>query len=159
MNHRAACHTVASPLRGLGLTFNLCSLVLALSFALPAGAQQKPPELPTDNANMMPDRKPANSIVKEIDVRFRTGTTVDRARVLALMRLKVGEPWTQEKEEDDLRALYNSGSFMNAKINTVEVPGGLKVVVTTDARPAMGDLVFQGNTVFTSDRLKDEVEF
>jgi outer membrane protein assembly factor BamA len=97
--------------------------------------------------------------VREIDVRFRTNVTVDRARVLSRMRLKVGEPWTQEKEEDDLRAFINSGDLMNAVINTFEVPGGLKVVVTAEARPAMGELVFQGNTVFNSDRLKDLVEF
>jgi outer membrane protein insertion porin family len=108
---------------------------------------------------MLPERRGVGPIVKDIEVRFRTASTVDRARVLALMRLKVGEPWTQEKEEDDLRALYNSGSFTNSRITTAEVAGGLKVIVTVDARAAMGDLVFEGNTVFHTDRLKDLVEF
>ncbi|HWB01912.1 MAG TPA: outer membrane protein assembly factor BamA [Verrucomicrobiales bacterium] len=157
MNNRAACRPVASPFRGLGLTFNFCSLVLALSTTLPAGAQEPPP-LPSDNGSILQPRR-GSVIVKEIDVRFGTTGVVDRARVISLMRLKVGEPWTQEKEEDDLRALYNSGNFTNSSITTVDVPGGLKVIVTVDARPAMGELVFQGNTVFTSDRLKDEVEF
>ncbi|HEX2750855.1 MAG TPA: hypothetical protein VHM91_22810, partial [Verrucomicrobiales bacterium] len=99
MNNRAACRPVASPVRGLGLTFNLCSLVLALSLAGPA-MSQAPPPLPTDNGSMLPERRGVGPIVKDIEVRFRTASTVDRARVLALMRLKVGEPWTQEKEED-----------------------------------------------------------
>jgi outer membrane protein assembly factor BamA len=75
------------------------------------------------------------------------------------MRLKVGETWTREKEEDDLRALFNSGNLLNVTIDTTDVPGGVNVVVTAEARPAMGDLVFQGNTVFKTERLRDEAEF
>ncbi len=124
-----------------------------------AGAQElPPPELPSDAGSILGGRPAANRLVKEIDVRFRTGVTVDRARVLSRMTLKVGEAWTQEKEEEDLKSFYNSGDLMNVTIDPVEAGAGLKVVVTAEARPAMGDLVFRGNTVFSGDALADETE-
>ncbi len=160
MNHRVACLSVVSPVRGPGLTLNLCSLVLALSMGGAAQAQEMPDLTPPDTGSILPDVRPAGSLsVKEIDVRFSSGNTVDRARILSLMRLKVGETWTQDKEDEDLRALYKSGNFINLSISKVQVAGGLKLTVTAEARPAMGDLVFQGNTAFHTDRLKDTVEF
>ena len=123
-----------------------------------AGAQEAPPpELPSES--IVGERPAVNRTVKEIDVRFRTGVTVDRARILARMTLKVGEPWTLEREEEDLRAFLKSGDLMNVTIDTFEVAGGLRVVVTAEARPAMGELHFQGNTVFSSDALADVVDF
>jgi outer membrane protein insertion porin family len=75
------------------------------------------------------------------------------------MRLKPGEVWTREKEEDDLRALFNSGDLLNVSIDSIDGPDGVSVIVTGEARPAMGDLVFEGNTVFKTDRLRDEADF
>lgn len=159
MNNSTACRPVTSQNARLALNFKLTSMVCALGLPMMAGAQEAPPpELPTDNGSILGARTASNKVVKEIDVRFRTGTTVDRDRVLSRMRLKVGETWTQDKEEDDLRSFYNSGDLMNVTIDTVEVTGGVKVIVTAEARPAMGELTFQGNTVFNSDRLRDEVE-
>lgn len=135
-------------------------LVCLLSLPLWSMAQEAPlPELPSDSGAILNERPAANRIVREIEIRFRGTGMVDRARVLSLMRLKVGEPWTQEKEEDDLQAFVKSGTLINPTIDTVESGGGLKVIVTAEARQAMGELIFQGNTVFSSDRLREELPF
>jgi outer membrane protein insertion porin family len=145
--------------RPLLLTFKT-PLVCLLSLPLWSLAQEAPlPELPSDAGSLLNERPAASRIVREIEIRFRGAGMVDRARVLSLMRLKVGEPLTQEKEEDDLRAFVKSGDITNATIDTVESAGGLKVIVTAEARQAMGELVFQGNTVFNSDRLREELPF
>lgn len=143
-----------------GLRLTLTSLVCLSGLPLSSVAQEaRLPELPSEAGAILNERPAASRIVREIDIRFRTTATVDRARVLSMMRLKVGEPWTQEKEEEDLRAFYKSGDIMNATIETVEAGGGLKVIVSAEARQAMGELVFQGNTVFSSDRLREEMPF
>ncbi len=160
MNHSTAPRRFTCPNTRPGLCLQLTSLVCVLSFPMVAGAQAlPPPELPSEPGSILSDKPMANRTVKEIDVRFRTGVTVDRARILARMTLKVGEPWTLEREEEDLRAFLKSGDLMNVTIDTVEFGAGLKVIVTADARPAMGQLIFQGNTVFSSDALADVVEF
>lgn len=161
MNNLPASCRPASPVRRSGLLLNLKTpLVCLLSLPLWSIAQEAPlPELPSDAGPALNERPAASRVVRDIEIRFRGPATVDRARVLALMRLKVGEPWTQEKEEDDLRAFVNSGSLINPTIDTIPVSNGLKVIVTSEARQAMGELVFQGNTVFNSERLREEVPF
>jgi len=97
--------------------------------------------------------------VKSVEVRFTGSSTVDKARITSNMRLKPGEVWTREKEEDDLRALFNSGDLLNVSIDSIDSTDGVSVIVTGEARPAMGDLAFEGNTVFKTDRLRDEADF
>ena len=140
----------------------LVSLVATLALTAGVRGQTAPaePPLPAGQpGSMLADQPAAAKVVKSVEVRFKGDATVDKARITSNMRLKVGETWTREKEEDDLRALFNSGNLLNVTIDTTDVPGGVNVVVTAQARPAMGDLVFQGNTVFKTERLRDEAEF
>jgi hypothetical protein len=140
----------------------LVSLVATLALTAGVRGQTAPAEPPLPSGQpgtMLADQPAAAKVVKSVEVRFKGDATVDKARITSNMRLKVGETWTREKEEDDLRALYNSGNLLNVTIDTTDVPGGVNVVVTAQARPAMGDLVFQGNTVFKTERLRDEAEF
>ena len=144
--------------------FSLRLRPLICALALPAAVQAQElatePPLPAAPLSAPAESAPAERIVKEVDVRFTGSSTVDRARVLSNMRLKTGEVYTKEKEEDDLRALYSSGDFTSdVRIETVDVAGGVKIIVTGEARAAMGDLSFSGNTIFNSDRLRDEVDF
>jgi len=97
-------------------------------------------------------------LVRSVEIRFKGEATVDRERILSNMRLKAGETYTKEKEEEDLRALYNTGDLIDVKLTTVDVPGGVKLVVTAEARAGLGDIEFTGNTVFTATRLRQEVE-
>lgn len=64
-----------------------------------------------------------------------------------------------EESRENLRDLYASGDFTSASIDKVAVGGGLKILVNAEARAAMGNLEFRGNTVFNSKRLREEVEF
>ncbi len=141
--------TISPPL----VSLRLCSLIGMLSLPLGLSAQQL--DAPGEAAGQS-----AAPIVRDIKVNFKGGASVDRARVLSNMSLKVGEPYSKEKEEDDLRALFSSGDFTSdVNITTVNSGDGVQVIVTGEARQAMGDLAFRGNTIFNSDRLKDEVDF
>jgi outer membrane protein insertion porin family len=97
-------------------------------------------------------------VVRSVEIRFKGEATVDRERILSNMRLKAGETYTKEKEEEDLRALYNTGDLLDVQITTVDMPGGVKLIVTAEARAGLGDIEFTGNTVFTATRLRQEIE-
>ncbi|MEN9285655.1 MAG: outer membrane protein assembly factor BamA [Verrucomicrobiota bacterium] len=140
---------------------SLSSLALSLALAESSLAQAVPeqPPLPAGPADAPMAEPAAQKRVKSVDVRFTGSSSVDKARITSNMRLKPGEVWTREKEEDDLRALFNSGDLLNVSIDSIDGPDGVSVIVTGEARPAMGDLVFEGNTVFKTDRLRDEADF
>ena len=97
-------------------------------------------------------------IVRSIEIRFKGEATVDRERILSNMRLKAGEIYTKEKEEEDLRALYTKGDLLDVQFTTTPVSGGVKLIVTAEARAGLGDIEFVGNTIFSASRLRQEVE-
>ena len=149
------------PSKASSLMLSLSSLAIALALAESSFAQAVPeqPPLPAGPADAPMAEPAAQKRVKSVEVRFTGSSSVDKARITSNMRLKPGEVWTREKEEDDLRALFNSGDLLNVSIDSIDGPDGVSVIVTGEARPAMGDLAFEGNTVFKTDRLRDEADF
>ena len=149
------------PSKASSLMLSLSSLAISLALAESSFAQAVPeqPPLPAGPADAPMAEPAAQKRVKSVEVRFTGSSSVDKARITSNMRLKPGEVWTREKEEDDLRALFNSGDLLNVSIDSIDGPDGVSVIVTGEARPAMGDLAFEGNTVFKTDRLRDEADF
>ncbi len=133
---------------------------LACALALPAvlHAQALPGSSPPPALEAPTLAPAAGPIIKSIEIRFKGDATVDRERILANMRLKTGETYTREKEEEDLRSLYNTGDLLDVQFTTADAPGGVKLIVTIEARAGLGDIEFSGNTVFSSTRLRQEVE-
>ena len=97
-------------------------------------------------------------IVRQVDVVFKGAATMDPARVRAQMSTREGEPYTDESVERDLRTLYATGAVENVDIQTVNVAGGVKVVVTISGRGGIGELGFLGNAAFDNDKLRKEIE-
>jgi outer membrane protein insertion porin family len=129
---------------------------LAFALALPGAAPAQnllPPAMGAAAA-----ASATGPVVRSVEIRFKGEATVDRERILSNMRLKAGETYTKEKEEEDLRALYNTGDLLDVQITTVDMPGGVKLIVTAEARAGLGDIEFTGNTVFTATRLRQEIE-
>ncbi len=152
----------SAPARRFAVVRPLLSLApLACALALPAAlrAQALPGTTPPSAMEEAPALAPMTGpVVKSVEIRFKGEATVDRERILANMRLKAGETYTKEKEEEDLRALYNTGDLLDVQFTTAQAPGGIKLIVTVEARAGLGDIEFLGNTVFTATRLRQEVE-
>ncbi|MES2707747.1 MAG: outer membrane protein assembly factor BamA [Verrucomicrobiota bacterium] len=158
MKERSASATVRRPEGAHPLLLTLAPLAAALAFPMMVSAQalpdlNAPPAM--EDASISPSS--SNPVVKSIEIKFRGQATVDRERILSNMRLKVGEAYTKEKEEDDLRALYNTGDLLDVQLTTTQVTGGVKVTVLAEARAGLGEIEFSGNTVFNSERLRLEI--
>lgn len=104
------------------------------------------------------DAPAATRIVKQVDVVFDGPVTVDEARIRAQMSTREGAAFTDEAVERDIRNLYATGTVENVDIRAVNVPGGVKVTVVVSGRGAIGEIGFLGNTRFSNDRLRKEIE-
>ncbi|MES2468680.1 MAG: outer membrane protein assembly factor BamA [Verrucomicrobiota bacterium] len=156
MNPSALLRRPAAP-RPLLLSLAPLACALALPAVLHAQALPGllPPPASAESAALAPATGP---VVRSVEIRFKGEATVDRERILSNMRLKTGEIYTREKEEQDLRALYNTGDLLDVQFTTTEVAGGIKLTVTVEARAGLGNIEFLGNTVFTATRLQQEIE-
>ncbi len=97
-------------------------------------------------------------IVRDVQVVFKGAATLDANRVKAQMATRVGEPYTDESVERDIRTLYATGSVENVDIQAVNVDGGVRVIVTLSGRGGIGEINFLGNGAFDNDKLRKEIE-
>lgn len=102
--------------------------------------------------------KEVGQIVREIEVRFAGAKTTNENVVLANLRTKVGEPFTQTQSDDDVRSLYATGFFSNVRIYQEPAADGIKVVVLVQGKSKLKEVIFEGNKKFKSARLNKEVK-
>ena len=102
--------------------------------------------------------KEIGAIVRAVEVKFAGPKTTNESVVLANLRTKVGEPFTQTQSEDDVRAVYATGLFQNVRIIQEPAVDGIKIVVLVQGKPKLKDVVFEGNKVFKGEKLKKQIK-
>src|SRR6266550_3680194 len=65
-------------------------------------------------------------IIKSIDVEYTGPSTVSKERIFAQMRTKVGQPYSNQVVEQDIEALYKTGSILNVRIFAQPEGNGVK---------------------------------
>ncbi len=101
---------------------------------------------------------PAKKIVRSIQVISAGGAQIDENRIKANMATREGAPFEEDTVERDIKSLYTAGLAENVEISTQDVRGGVAVIVKVTGRGAIGEIVFQGNTVYDADKLRKEVD-
>ncbi len=70
--------------------------------------------------------------------------TISQERILAHMRTAVGQPYSDQVVEDDIRSLYKTGSVQNVRIYAKPRSDGVKVVVAVQPRAIVREIVIEG---------------
>jgi outer membrane protein insertion porin family len=136
--------------------FGFCGIVVAQEKAEPKAANGKERVATPEDAAKP---KEMGLIVREIEVRFSGPKTTNESIVLANMRTKVGEPFTQANSDDDVRALYATGYFSNVRILQERLTDGLKVIVVVMGKSKLKEVLFEGNKKFNASRLTKEAKY
>src|SRR6266498_1639361 len=97
-------------------------------------------------------------IVRSIDVEYTGPGTVSKERILAQIRTRVGQPYSNEVVEDDIAALYKTGSIQNVRIFAQPQGDGVKVIVAVQTRSILREIVIDGAERVKAQRLRKEVK-
>ncbi len=117
----------------------LLSAVIALGIVLGSVA-------PTHAADLTGKRVTAVSV--------SGNTSVPTSDIMAVIKLKPGDTLSADKVQQDMRAIYDLGSFFDVVSNFTEVPEGVKVVYSVLENPALTDVVVKGNSKVSTDKIK-----
>src|SRR5207247_2300108 len=90
-----------------------------------------------------PQASPGAPVIRSIEVEYTGPETVSKERILAQMRMKVGQPFSSAMVEQDVEALYKSGAVLN---------------VNEGAKGAVSQIRFEGNLHFSDWRLRKEMK-
>jgi outer membrane protein insertion porin family len=129
-----------------------CCLTSILALALATGAfvrAQSPPE---------PGQQPQGPpIVRSIDVQYIGPVTISRERVLAQMRTKVGQPYSEIVAEEDIRTLYGTGAMENVRVFGQPEGDGIRVIVAIQTRSLLTEIEIDGAQSISAKKLRKNI--
>ena len=96
-------------------------------------------------------------IVRQIEIQYAGPATLSRQRILSNMKTTVGQPYSEQTVEDDVRSLYATGLVTNVRIYGEPLPDGVKVIVVVQTRVTLTEVVIQGNQIIKAKRIRREL--
>ncbi|HEY5752642.1 MAG TPA: outer membrane protein assembly factor BamA [Chthoniobacterales bacterium] len=96
-------------------------------------------------------------IVRSIDVQYAGPATVSRERILANIRTQVGQPYSEQVVEADIRSLYNTGQITNVRMFGEPSEGGIKVYIVIQAKAVVSEVFVEGGRIVKTRRIRKEI--
>ncbi len=94
--------------------------------------------------------------ISEVVIRYNGAKTVDEARLRNLMATKSGTTYRAENLDNDIKSLYESGLVDDVRFLAEPNGDNVKLIAEVTTRPGLGGVGFQGNTIFTDQKLAKE---
>ena len=89
-------------------------------------------------ATPAPSAKPEDLIGKKVAfVEVAGAVNIKPETILAVTRLKPGEEWTPDKVRQDLRMIYEMGTFADVTADFAAIPEGVKVIYNVKENPVL----------------------
>jgi outer membrane protein insertion porin family len=102
---------------------------------------------------------PAGPVVKAVSVDYVGPESISRERVLANLKTKVGDTYSERLAEEDVKTLFATGDVANVRIFAQPQDDGVKVTVLLQGRSVVTEVLIEGATVVSPDRLRKELTY
>ena len=97
-------------------------------------------------------------IIHSVDVQYTGPQTVSKDRILAQMRTRVGQPYSNQVVEQDVEALYKTGRIQNVRIFAQPEGNGVKVIVAIQTRAVLREIEIVGAERVKPQRIRKEIK-
>ena len=97
-------------------------------------------------------------VVQQIEVQYAGPASVTKDRLLANMRTRVGQPYSEQVVEEDIRNLYATGNVVNVRIYGEPMgETGVRVIVVLQAKAKVTVVELEGVKEFKASRIRDKI--
>jgi outer membrane protein insertion porin family len=97
-------------------------------------------------------------IIRSIDVQYTGPGTVSKERILAQIRTKVGQPYSDQIVEQDIQNLYKTGAVLNVRIFAQPEGDGVRVIVAVQTRSVLREIEIDGAERIKAKRLRKQIK-
>lgn len=97
----------------------------------------------------------ATPLIKLIEM--RGNKKIKDETIYANIKSRVGEPFSDETVQKDIKRLYSIGYFDDVRVEIDSFEGGLRLFFIFKERPTIISVDFQGNKEFEIDKLKENI--
>src|SRR5947199_2456622 len=105
-----------------------------------------------------PQSAPGPPTIHSMDVEYTGPSTISKERILAQMRTKIGQPYSNEVVQEDIKALYKTGYIRNVRIFAQPEGDGVKVIVAVQTRAIVRQIEITGAERVKPTRLRKEIK-
>ncbi len=95
--------------------------------------------------------------VQSVEIRHVGPPAASDELVRANLRVKVGDTYTPNSVEDDVKILYSTGLFYNIRFAMDRTPTGINLIYFVQGKPILADIRFEGNKKYKSPKLLKKV--
>lgn len=95
-------------------------------------------------------------LVKELAV--QGNRRVQEAVILGRVSAKVGQPFSPNRQAEDIRAIFALGFFDDVQLKVEDFEGGVKLTFVVVERPFVRDILFAGNKKLDSSALQEKID-
>ena len=123
----------------------LLAIVLMFGASLTVSAQTAPPE---------PQGPP---LISAVEVQYVGPQTISREKVLAQIRTRPGQPYSESLVEQDIKALYKTGQVQNVRIFGQADGEKVKVMVVLQTRSLVNEIEIEGAQRISAQKLRKQI--
>ena len=105
-----------------------------------------------------PQSAPGPPVIRSIDVEYTGPASFSKERILAQMRIKVGQLYSNEIVQEDIKALYKTGYIRNVRIFAQPEGDGVKVTVAVQTQEILREIEINGAERVKPKRLRKEIK-
>jgi len=96
--------------------------------------------------------------IASVEVQYTGPETISRERILAQIRTKVGQIYSDSIVEQDIRALYATGQIQNVRIFGEPIGEEVKVIVAVQTRAVVNEIEIDGATRMSAKSLRKMIK-
>src|ERR1051325_9832031 len=105
-----------------------------------------------------PPPPPGPPVIHSLEVQYTGPATISKERILAQMRTKVGQVYSNDIVQEDIKALYKTGYIRNVRIFAQPEGNGVKVIVAVQTRAIIRQIEITGAERVKPTRLRKEMK-
>ena len=91
-----------------------------------------------------PQSAPGPPIIRSIEVEYTGPASISKERILAQMRTKVGQVYSNEIVQEDIKALHRTGYIRNVRIFAQPQGDGVRVIVAVQTNAIVREIEITG---------------
>jgi outer membrane protein insertion porin family len=108
-------------------------------------------------AQTAPPEQQGPPMIKSVEVQYVGPQTISKEKVLAQIRTKPGQPYSESLVEQDIKALYRSGQMQNVRIFGEAEGDGVKVIVILQTRSLVNEIEIEGAQRISAKKLRKSI--
>lgn len=95
---------------------------------------------------------------KITDISIRGNVSRESSSIMPMLKSKVGEPFSDDKVNEDVKTIYKLGLFEDVKAETTQIPNGVSLVFKVVEKPYVKEIRVSGNKEINTDKIIGAIE-